>query len=352
MKLLDVYLARSVLSGILLALLIICALDWLGDLFYQAGRMGRDDTFSSLLLVAIVDIPYRLFEFLPSALLIGALFSLGQFAASAELAVIGASGYSRGRVGLTAALAGLLVIVPVSLLVELYAPVSEKLRLSILQQEDKNILLAADDSYWVRDQKRFIRVGQAVSQDLLTNISIYSFDADHNIVWIGEAQAALRQAGQWSLRALKSSWFNSAQVTVNNRDHFPVPELFLSGFLQLVSTDPFKMSLKRLNAYIVYLQQNRLDAQAYRVALYKKLALPFTGLAMLLLALPLVFRPRQLGGVGQRLFIGMVMALFIHMVIEAITDGVLVYQAPAGVAAFLPPGLILLCALAAFRFTR
>ena len=73
---------------------------------------------------------------------------------------------------------------------------------------------------------------------------------------------------------------------------------------------------------------------------------------MLLLALPLVFRPRQLGGIGQRLFIGMVIALFIHLVVEAITHGVLVYQAPAVVVAFLPVSLILLCALVAFRFTR
>ena len=352
MKLLDLYLARAVLSGILLALLIICTIDWLGDLLYQAGRMGRDDKFSSLLLVTILDMPYRLFEFLPSGLLIGALFSLGQFAASAELTAIGASGYSRARVGLAAVVAGLFITVLVSLLIEVYAPVSEKLRLSIFQQEDKNILLATDDSYWVRDQKKFIRVGQVVSQDLLKNISIYSFDANHNIAWIGEAQAAVRKAGQWSLRAFKSSWFNGPQVTVDNHDDFSMPELLLSRFLQSVSTDPFKMSLKCLNAYIAYLQQNRLDAQAYRVALYRKLALPFTGLAMLLLALPLVFRPRQLGGAGQRLFIGMVMALFIHMVAEAITNGVLVYQAPAAVAALLPLGLILLCALAAFRLTR
>ena len=164
--------------------------------------MGRDDKFSSLLLLTLLDIPHRLFEFLPSGLLIGALFSLGQFAASAELTAIGASGYSRVRVGLTASIAGLFITLVISVLIEVYVPFSEKLRLSVLQREDKNILLAADDSYWVRDQKRFIRIGQAVSQDLLTNISIYSFDASNNIAWIGAARTAVRRDGQWWLQGV------------------------------------------------------------------------------------------------------------------------------------------------------
>ena len=32
MKIVDLYLARSVLAGMLVALLVICAVDWLGDL--------------------------------------------------------------------------------------------------------------------------------------------------------------------------------------------------------------------------------------------------------------------------------------------------------------------------------
>ena len=352
MKTLDFYLVRSVISGVLIALLIISAIDWLGDLFYQVGRMSSGDKFSSVLLFTVLDIPHKLFEFLPSSLLIGALFSLGQFAASSELVAVGASGYSRFRVGMTSCLAGLLITMLISVFIEFYVPFSDKLSLSIQQEEDKNILLASDESYWVRDQNRFIRVGQAVSQDLLANVSIYSFDSNDQIEWLGEAEAAVRQDGQWALKDFKSSWFSESGVAINNTDDFPMSELFLSRFLQSVSSDPFKMSLKRLSAYIGYLQENRLDAQEYKVALYKKIAVPFTGLAMLLLALPLVFRPRQLGGAGQRLFVGIVMALFIYIVVEAITNGVVVYQAPAAIVAFLPASLILLCALLAFRFTR
>ena len=84
MKSLDLYFLKSIATGVLLALLIICAIDWLGDLFYQVRRMGDDDRFSTVLLASLLDIPYKLFEFLPSSLLIGTLFSLGQFAQNTE----------------------------------------------------------------------------------------------------------------------------------------------------------------------------------------------------------------------------------------------------------------------------
>ena len=62
MKILDVYLVRSVLMGVLVALLIICAIDWLGDLFYQVGRMNSGDKFSDVLMLTVLDIPHKLFE--------------------------------------------------------------------------------------------------------------------------------------------------------------------------------------------------------------------------------------------------------------------------------------------------
>ena len=129
-------------------------------------------------------------------------------------------------------------------------------------------------------------------------------------------------------------------------------DLFLTNFLQSMTADPFKLPVKRLYEYISYLDDNLLDATTYRVALYKRIAVPFTGIAMLLLALPLVFRPRQLGGMGQRLFFGIVIALLAYVAIEAITNGAVVYQLSPVLAAFLPMMVIIGLSLLAFRVIR
>ena len=100
------------------------------------------------------------------------------------------------------------------------------------------------------------------------------------------------------------------------------------------------------------MEDNKLDASEYKVALFKKIGVPLTGLAMLLLALPLVFRPRQMGGAGQRLLIGIVIALLVYIFVEAITNGAVVYQVPPIVVAFLPATILLACSFLAFKFAR
>ena len=352
MKILDIYLARSVLMGVLVALLIICAIDWLGDLFYQVGRMNSGDKFSDVLMLTVLDIPYKLFEFLPSSMLIGTLFSLGQFAASSELVAVGASGYSRFRVGVMSCVAGMLITIVLTVLVEVYVPISDKISLAMNQNEQENILLASDESYWVRDNDRFIRIGRAVSQDLLNDLAIYSFNENGEIESISEAKSAIRKLDLWNLNDFHSSIFNDNGVIAENIENQPVPKLFLSSFLKSVTSDPLKMSMQRLYEYIYYLEDNHLDAREYKVALFKRMAMPFVGLAMLLLALPLVFRPRQLGGAGQRLLIGIVIALVVYIVVEVIANGVVVYQFSPLVVAFLPVIIILTCSIFAFKFAR
>ena len=354
MKNLDLYLAKSVFVGIFVALLIISAVDWLGDLFYQVGRMNADDQFSSVLLLTVLDVPHKFFEFLPSALLIGTLFSLGQFAASSELVAVGASGYSRLRVGIISCLTGMVIIISLSVLVELYVPVSDKANIKMQQDKGQNILLSSDQSYWVREQDRIIRVGQAVSNNLLNDIEIYSLHKDNSIESVAIAKSAIRQKDDsWELIEFRQSQFAvNNSVAAKVAEKFVYPELYLKNFLQSVTSDPFKMSVQRLNEYIYYLEENRLDAREYKVALYKRLAIPLTGLAMILLALPLVFRPRQLGGMGQRLLIGVILALLVYILVEAITNGAVVYQLSPILASLLPVFIILVCSIFAFRFTR
>ena len=354
MKNLDLYLAKSVFVGILVALMIISAIDWLGDLFYQVGRMSEGDNFSTVLILTVIDVPHKFFEFLPSALLIGTLFSLGQFAASSELIAVGASGYSRLRVGIISCLTGLAIILTLSILIELYVPVSDKANIRMQQEQGQNIFLTSDQSYWVREQNRIIRVGQAVSDNLLNDIEIFSLSEDRSIEFIANAKSAIRQEGDvWELVEFKQSNVASDNTIMSMmEERFILPELFLKNFLQSVTSDPFKMSVQRLNEYIFYLEENSLDASEYKVALYKRLAIPLTGLAMILLALPLVFRPRQLGGIGQRLLLGVLMALLVYILVEAITNGAVVYQLSPAIAAVLPVIVILGCSVAAFRFTR
>ena len=353
MRTLDLYLARTILTGIIISILVIVAVDWLGDLFYQAGRMKSDMKFGDVFIMTLLDIPYKLFEFLPSALLIGALLSLGQFAANSELIAIGAGGYSRLRVGIVSCIAGLLIIIISSALVELYSPFGDRLLLQLEQDtQDGSMLMASDESYWVRDNNRVVHVGSAVSKDLLGDVSIFYLDEQGQVTWIAQADNAIRKESHWELGNYRRSTFQNNKVVAQQKEAYEWQEGFLGSFLKSINTDPSKLSINRLTSYIASLEENQLDASLHYVALYKKFAVPVTGLAMMMLALPLVFRPRQLGGIGQRLFIGVVIALMAYIIIEAFTNAVVVYQIPPLIGTFLPALIIFALSAFAFKFTR
>ena len=277
MRTLDLYLARTVLVGIVIAILVIVAVDWLGDLFYQTGRMKGDTKFGDVFIMTLLDIPYKLFEFLPSALLIGALLSLGQFAANSELVAIGAGGYSRLRVGIVSCVAGLIVIIVSSVLVELYSPFGDRLLLQLEQDsQDGSVLLASDESYWVRDNNRFVHVGSAVSKNLLGDVSIFHLDDDGEVSWIAHADNAIRKDSYWQLENFRRSTFQNNEVIAQQEELFKWQEGFLGNFLKSINTDPFKLSINRLTTYIASLEENHLDASLHYVALYKKFAVPVT----------------------------------------------------------------------------
>ena len=353
MKKLDLYIAGVVFIGVLVAIFAIAAVDWLGDLFYHVGKMSAGDQFVHVVIFTLLDIPHKLFEFLPSALLIGALLSLGQLASSSELVAATASGFSRIRIAIVSCLVGLLLTVLVVLFAEMYGPTSDRIAAKYKQQDvTHGVLFASDESYWMRDRNQFLRVGRAISADLLGDITIFNFDEQKSISWIGRADSAIRGELHWELNNFRRSKFSADKITTEAIASFATPDLFTSNSLQTVASDPFKLTLRRLREYIAYLEENHLDNISYQVAFFKKLAVPFTGMAMLMLALPLVFRPVQLGGIGQRLFIGIVAALLIYVIIEAVSSGAVVYRISPIIAAFIPAVSIFALSILAFRFTR
>lgn len=353
MSKLDLYLGRNVMIGIWAALFVICAVDWLGDSFYEIGRISDDDRVLHVVIRSFLDLPHKFLEFLPSGLLIGVLLSLGQLAASAEIMAVGSCGYSRLRVGVVACLVGLLFIVVGNIFVEIYAPVGERMASKYQKIDfDENVLLASDESYWVRDKTKFVQIGSAVTPEYLRDITIFNFSEDNLITWIGESADAILIEEQWILGDFRRSHFEGNQVSVDAEDLFVWDELLSANLLGSLSADPSRLSMRRLSEYISYLDENQLDAAEYKIIYFKRIAAPFTGLAMLMLALPLVFKPRQAGGVGQRLFFGIVIALVVHVLVEAMANGALVYQLSPIFAAFLPAIILLTLSIFVFRFTR
>ncbi len=124
------------------------------------------------------------------------------------------------------------------------------------------------------------------------------------------------------------------------------PELF-----QLLTISPESLPIWQLHRYIEYLRANRLDADRFALAYWKKLEKPLSTLVMLLLALPIIFGSLRSSGTGQRAFAGSLIGIGYFLVAELFSHIGIVYGLVAPLAALLPVVLFTAMGLYALRRT-
>jgi lipopolysaccharide export system permease protein len=105
------------------------------------------------------------------------------------------------------------------------------------------------------------------------------------------------------------------------------------------------MSLATLWDYIHYLQSNDLDDTRQVVAVWRKLAYPFTLLVMLTIAAPIAFMQTRRGGMGAKVFAGILTGTLFFMVGQLTLNMGLLYKWQPVVTALLPNVLAFVVAL-------
>jgi lipopolysaccharide export system permease protein len=107
------------------------------------------------------------------------------------------------------------------------------------------------------------------------------------------------------------------------------------------------MSLLALKDYIGYLNSNQLQADRQIVAVWRKVAYPFTLIVMLTIAAPISFMQTRRGGVGAKVFIGILLGTGFFMINQLALNVGMLYKWSPVVTALLPNIVAMLMALSA-----
>ena len=97
-KQLDRYIARNVLSAMLVVQLLILGLDFIITYINDLSDVEGDYGAFQVLLYLLIRLPYRFYEYAPVGVLLGALLGLGAMASSNELTIMRAAGWSLVRI--------------------------------------------------------------------------------------------------------------------------------------------------------------------------------------------------------------------------------------------------------------
>ena len=318
MRVITKYLASEIISATLLVLGAFLGLFAFFDLIHELGDIGKGDyRLQHAALFVLLTVPGHVYELMPIAALIGAIYGLAQLAAHSEVTVMRVSGMSTLRALGTVLRIGLLFVAITLLFGEVLAPQAERaaqaLRLraltSVIAQEFRSGL-------WVKDDLRFVNVREVKPDTRLVGVTIYEFDQDYRLTSISYADGGeYLPSGNWKLNDVTRTVFGAGGLSVHI-EKSPLYEWksdLNPDILGVLLVQPDKMSIANLYKYTRHLAENRQKTERYEIALWKKLVYPLAVLVMMGLALPFAYMQMRSGGVSLKIFAGIMLGLVFHL---------------------------------------
>jgi lipopolysaccharide export system permease protein len=355
MNLLDRYVIRALLGGVLVVMAVLLTL---GALFLFAGQqddigLGKYTTLDAFWFT-LLNIPQQLYELMPIGVLIGALLGLGTLARGSELTVMRSAGISVWRIAGSVAMAGVLLMIVAVACGEFVAP-----PLQAMAKREKalskfsNISFASRGGAWVRDGDLLINVMEQSGTSEFDGMRIFELTPDHQLVAIASASTASVQAdGRWRLSDYRRTRFGGETVE-SDRETSRVFESKVGGdFLGLTVAQPRQLETRVLWGLMQRLEENGLDATPQRFAFWSRIARTTAILFAALLAIPFVFGSLRSSGSGARTLIGVLIGMSFFLVQRTLESGAMVFDASPIVLAWFPTLLLATAALILIARTR
>jgi lipopolysaccharide export system permease protein len=350
MRRLDRYVGRSVITAIMLVLVIIVGLDAITAFIDESEDISETYNFVQVAVYLLLTLPGRLYEFMPFAALIGCLIGLGQLAGSSELVVMRAAGVSIGRLVWYAMKPALLIALLGFAVGEYVAPAAEQLaesRRAMAQNPGESF--GGRHGLWNREGNTFLHFNALDQEGAVHGITLLQFDGKQRLQSSLRARRATFQGDHWVMEEVVKTGFRSWETTRTRHatlrwDTGITPEL-----LRLVVVEPGQLPLDDLYRYGRYLQQQGLDADDYKLALWRKLLQPAAIGSLVLVAISFIFGPLREGTMGFRIFAGVIVGIVFRTSQDLLGPASMVFGFQPMYAALVP---ILICFFAGVLLLR
>ncbi|GAB6194979.1 LPS export ABC transporter permease LptG [Lysobacter xanthus] len=317
-KIHDLYVARVVLATVLLVWAVLLGLDVMLALVTEMGDVGKGDyTFGKAVAHVFYTAPRRAYTLFPTSAVIGALMGLGQLAASSELTALRALGLSRRRLGVTVVGAVALLTAVMVFNGETLSPWGDRMANVVKQTaKSRDTVVARYSGLWAREADVILNAqsGQERSDGAhqwieLRDVSLYEFEPDGRLRSISRAAIAEHRPGNWLLRNVTRTLFEGKTVRRETLPELKWTSRLDSAALTADLDSPRYLPSAELRQAMEYRERNGLDAKEFAEHYWGRWFYPLNVLALCLAAVPFAFGTLRSGGLGRRLFTGIVFAL-------------------------------------------
>lgn len=355
----DRFIARGVLLYTLAVWAVLLGLDVTLSMFNELEDVG---TGSYGLLDAIahmgLTVPRRAYQMFPTAAVIGALMALGQLASTSELTALRAAGLSRRRISL--AVAGALSLLLALMVVngETLGPWGQR-KADALKASGKSqdmIVAQFSGGVWAREGDAILNARGGDEKDdgstrwiELRDVRLFEFEPDGRLRSLARARIAEHREGQWLLHDVVRTTFADRRVTRSTVPRETWASRLDATALSAGTDKPRYLAATDLRGAIDYRHRNGLDAGEFEEIYWGRWFYPVNALALVLAAVPFAFGTLRSGGLGKRLFIGVVFALGFWLVQKQAVELAKVYEFDFRLAYLVPTLVMVVVSWVLFR---
>lgn len=372
MKVLTRHVAKEVLIATLFVLVALVALIAFFDLVSQARNIGNRYSISMALFLTMLKLPSRLYEVMPIAALLGAVYTMSRLASNSEFTIMRVAGLSPFRLAGMMTVPALILIAMTYCLGEWLTPAADMVR-----NDMDNILfnrkLSArgySSGVWVKDNVkeqqnagqatvRFVNVHNLIAGEHSRTGAwrVFEFDKDGSLIRVLHAPEASYISGRgWHLKDAKVETLpkithdetpmvekSSARKDVD----LMLPSEMRPEILGVLTIKPERMGISDLWQYIAHLKETKQTSDRYQVALWSKVFYPLAIFVMLAVAMPFAYLNTRSGGVSIKIFAGLMIGISFYALNNIFSFlGVLNTWHPM-VVAVVPTSVMLICAAVA-----
>lgn len=361
------YLASEIYRTTTAVLLVLLGLFTFFELIDALDDLSEKFSLMTMLYMQALQLPTRLYDLLPIGLLIGAVISLAGLAQRNELVILRVSGVSSKKLLFMLWLITIPIMIFATILSEFITPIAEvkssEISLTALSKSSGKM----SSGYWFRepdskDNYRIINIQNLESDTEVSHVHVIVYNIKTNqFVRTLQAEKGTLQDGKLTLtNALEVSSLIDVEHTLGDPDS-PVENVSRRKQLKdvvittslsnkrLMATElqPDRMSTVALLDYIDYLDTNHLQTNRHVVALWRKGSYPFTLLVMITLAAPIGFVQIRKGGVGAKIFLGILIGITFFMINQLALNVGMLNNLPPWLTALFPNIVALLLAFVA-----
>jgi lipopolysaccharide export system permease protein len=327
------YLVRQIAAGILFVLFGFLALFAFFDLINELDDLGRGGyQIQHAIAFVALSVPTHVYELMPVVALIGAIYALAQFASNSEFTAMRAAGMGRRMALRAVAVVGFVFAAFTALVGEAIAPPADRLAQTV-RMSAMGALVGGQfrSGMWIKDtlrdeagepdRVRFVNIGKLRPDATMENVQVFEFDRRFELQSVLRAERASYVDGRWRLYGIEETRFegdrtDASMPTVRARLERRTEADWRSDLgpdiVRVAMLAPDRMSIVALVQYTNHLYENRQSAARYELALWKKIVYPLAVVVMMALALPFGYLQARAGGIGYKVFAGIMLGIGFH----------------------------------------